>query len=107
MSEMAGRLDRLEMKLDKLADVLGQQAILHERNALNLEEHMRRTLAAEARMGVIEEKHSAFESKAQKQMDTALLPIKAVKWLAAFLVKAAAVVGAVAVIGGAVKALMP
>lgn len=95
MSEMAARLERLEEKLDRVVDGLTRQAILHERNATNLEEHMRRTLAAEARMGVIEDRHATFERKAQKQLDVALLPIKAVKWLTALVIGGAAVVSAI------------
>ena len=63
--------NRIEAKLDKVIDKQQEQAViqerhsvLHEKNSEDLAEHIRRT-------NILEE-----------QMQTALLPIRASKWLA-------------------------
>ena len=100
MTETQARWDRIEEKLDRIADRLTAHSILHERNTVSLEEHIRRTDALEKRQLSYEERQADFEKVTTRQLAMALLPIKSVKWMAAALIGLAAVVTAV-------KALLP
>ena len=76
-------LTRIEDKIDKILDTLSDQAstlakhgVLHEQNAKELATHIARTNALEEHM---EAEHRSLN----KQLDTALLPIRAAKLLVA------------------------
>ncbi len=67
----------LRDRVDGIADVLVRNTVILEKNTESLAEHMRRTAALE------------------KQMDTALIPIKAVKWFGVFITLLGTAVGAI------------
>jgi hypothetical protein len=74
-------MDRIELKVDKVLDILmvhtealAKHGVLHEKNAKELETHIARTNALE--------EHMDLEHKEMKKnLEIALLPIKATKWL--------------------------
>jgi len=66
--------DRIELKLDRILDKLGEHSevlarhgVIHEQNAKELSHHIART--------------DALETKLEKDMEIALQPIKAFKFL--------------------------
>ena len=92
---MNDELSRMDVKLDRIIDVLGEhslslvkQGMLHEQNAAQLVVHIARTNLLE--------QHMESEHKEMKEnMETALIPIKffkSVKWLAAFIVSIGAAI---------------
>jgi hypothetical protein len=84
--------DRVEEKIDRVLErlaehgaILASHGVLHESNAEQLRLHIARTNALEEHM-------DAEHRDMKKNLETALLPIRSVKWIAGVL----AVLGAIA-----------
>lgn len=83
---MDQQLDRIDAKLDRILDklsehsaTLAEHGVLHEKNSDELEKHIKRT-------DLLSDHMDAEHKDMKKNLDTALQPIKAIK----FLVKVAA-----------------
>jgi len=88
-------LDRIEQKLDKILDklsehgeMLAQHGVLHQKNAEELEKHIKRTDLLEQHM---DQEHKDMK----KNLEIALLPIKSFGWLVKIALGLIAIVGLV------------
>lgn len=96
---MGDELSRIDTKLERILDVLNDHSVemarhglLHEQNSVQLATHIARTNALEEHM-------DAEHREMKKNLETALIPIKSVKWLAALAVGSAAVATALRSLG--------